>query len=341
MSTPLRLAIIGCGGFAGYHAARLAKHTDATVVACVDVSPAIVEAFIAKHMKDVTTPPAVETDLATALKRHQPDGVIIATPHTLHFGHAMLCLDAGCHVFVEKPMVTRAADAWALKKKAEETGRIVTVGYNTPCTPEFAYLRQVIADPHGPIGLGRLEIISAHLCQNWNHWTRNTWRQNPALSGGGMAYDSGAHLLSSLCWTVRSRVQDVFAFVDSLDAPVDINSAIIVRFENGVLATLAIGGNCPADSSRMTCCFSGGRIEIDGWYGQWIEVHNAYGKVKYPRINSEQRGQSPLENFIDAMLGRDEPRTSPMDGVIQSELMDAIYESASTGRAAKPVSPSE
>jgi len=336
MQTPLEILIVGCGGFAGYHAARLANHPDANVVACVDVSKEIVSTFIAKHMGQAATTPAVETDLTAALAKHKPDGVVIATPHKLHFEHAMLALSAGCHVFVEKPMVTAAADAWALKRKVEETGRILTIGYNTPCTPEFAYLRQVIADPHGTSGLGQLEIITAHLSQNWRQWTTSTWRQNPALSGGGMAYDTGAHLLNSLCWAVQSRISAVFAFTDSLDTPVDVNATINVRFENGVLAALAIGGNCPAESSRMAFCFAGGRIDIDGWYGQWIEVHNAYGKVKYPKINTDQRGQSPLENFIDAMLGRDQSRTSPMDGVIQSELMDAIYESARTGQVAKP-----
>ena len=335
MPTPLRFAIVGCGGFAGYHAARLASHPDANIVACADLQPLIVETFIAKHLAEAATKPAIETDLSGMLERHQPDAVIIATPHTLHFEHASAALAAGCHVFVEKPMVTSATDAHVLADQAAKSGRILTIGYNTPCTPEFNYLRDVIRNPHGPNGLGRLEIISAHLSQNWMRWTLNTWRQKPHLSGGGMAYDTGAHLLNSLCWTVESRVSEVFAFIDSLDRPVDINAAINVRFENGVLASLAIAGNCPSESSRMTCCFAGGRIEIDGWYGGWIEVNNAYGRVKYPKINTELRGQSPLENFIDAILGRDEPRTTPRHGVIQSELMDSIYESARSGRVAR------
>ena len=339
MTTPLRFAIVGCGGFAGYHAARLATHADAMIIACVDVRAEIVETFIAKHLAKAAAKPAIETDLREMLRKHQPDAIIIATPHTLHFEHASAALAAGCHVFVEKPMVTRAADAHALAEKAAKSGRILTIGYNTPCTAEFNYLRQVIRQPHGANGLGKLEIISAHLSQNWMRWTMNSWRQDPALSGGGMAYDSGAHLLNSLCWTVESRISEVFAFIDSLDRPVDVNAAINVRFENGVLATLAIAGNCPSESSRMTCCFAGGRIDIDGWYGNWIEVHNAYGRVKYPKINTDLRGQSPLENFIDAILGRDEPRTTPLHGVIQSELMDAIYESAKTGRVARPMSP--
>jgi predicted dehydrogenase len=56
--------------------------------------------------------------------------------------------------------------------------------------------------------------------------------------------------------------------------------------------------------------------------------------VKYPVIPG--RAQTPDDNFIDAILGRAEPRTSLQNGIVQSELMDAIYESARTGLPAKP-----
>ena len=45
---------------------------------------------------------------------------------------------------------------------------------------------------------------------------------------------------------------------------------------------------------------------------------------------------SPNDNFIDAILGRAKPRTSATNGIIQCELMDAIYESARTGLPARP-----
>lgn len=325
--------LVGCGGFAGYHARRLAECADVSLVACVDLSQPIVAAFMSKHIPALTPVPAIETNLAAALAKHRPNAVVVATPHTLHFAQAMAALEADCHVFVEKPMVTSSRDAAALAAAVERAGKVLVVGYNTSCTPEFDYLRRVIRNPDGPIGLGRLQLVTGSVSQNWMHWTTGSWRQNPALSGGGMTYDTGAHMLNSLCWSVDSRVKQVFAMVDSLDTPVDINSAISIRFENGVMATLAISGNCPSESSRMTYLFTGGRIEIDGWYGGWIEVHNAYGRVKYPKVNTDLRGQTGLDNFIDAVLGRDTPRTTAKYGVIQSELMDMVYESAITGAA--------
>ncbi|MAE65914.1 MAG: hypothetical protein CMJ18_16710, partial [Phycisphaeraceae bacterium] len=142
------------------------------------------------------------------------------------------------------------------------------------------------------------------------------------------------HTLNSLCWTVRSRVSEVFAFADNLDTQVDVNSSINIRFENGVLAAVVVGGNCAHSGAHMCYMFDGGKIEICPWSGNWINIYDGDEKVKYPAITGAP--MDPGDNFIDAILGRDAPRTSPRDGIIQSELMDAIYESVETGRPAKP-----
>src|SRR5262249_54256638 len=208
---------------------------------------------------------------------------------------------------------------------------IFVVGYNTPCTPEFAYLRKLVRNKD----LGRLELVTGWLAQNWKRGTTGSWRQDPALSGGGQMYDSGAHLFNSLAWTVEQPVSEVFAFVDTLDTPVDINGTVNIRFADGILATITISGNCPNDGAGMYLMFDGGRVEVDGWSGGWIKVfRRGEGQVKYPPIQG--KAQPPDDNFIDAILGRAEPRTSPLNGIIQSELMDAIYESARTGQVARP-----
>ena len=326
----LKIAIIGCGGMAGGHARRLHDSPDVDLVGLCDVSEQVVESFIDRHLAECESRPATFTQSAQLYDQLDPDAVFIVTPHTMHFGHCMEGLDRGCHVFVEKPMVTSAADAHALKARVEQTGKILVIGYNTPCTPEFVYLRRQIRDE----AFGRLELISGYVVQNWKTPTTGSWRQDPSLSGGGQAYDTGAHLLNSVCWSVESNVAQVHTFLDNHGTPVDVNSSINIRFENGVFAAVTIGGNCPANSGYLMYAFERGKIAVDGWSGGWIEVHDDHGRVKYPPI--EGRPQSPAENFIDAILGRAEPRTHVVNGVVQSELMDAIYESASTGAPAGP-----
>ncbi len=326
----VRIAMIGCGGIQGKHLNTLSKRDDAEIVALCDNNPEQIQRFLDKHVQTLKSEPPRFTDLTAMYDKVKPDAVIISTPHTLHFEHGMQALDHGCHVLMEKPMVTNADHAYQLAEKVEQTGKVFVIGYNTPCSPEFQYLRQVVRTGE----LGKLELVVAYLSQGWMKGTAGSWRQDPTLSGGGQAYDSGAHPLNSLCWTVESRVAEVFAFIDNCGTPVDINSSINIRFENGVFAAMAISGNCPSMGSHMALMFDNGRVEIDPWLAKWIRVFKGGEPVKYPPITGEPT--DPADNFIDAILGKAEPRTSPRNGIVHSELMDAIYESARTGQPAHP-----
>ncbi len=326
----VRVGIVGCGGYSGVHARRLKLREDVQIVALCDNRPEAVKAYRIKNLEDYAHQPRDFTDLTRMLNDVELDAAVIATPHTLHFEHCKAALEAGCHVLVEKPMVTALADAYALQELVDKTGKLLVIGYNTPCTPEFKYLRDLIRKEE----LGKLELITGYISQGWMKGTIGTWRQQPELSGGGQAYDSGAHLLNSLCWTVEADVSRVFALADFLNTPVDINSAMTVEFANGVLASMTIGGNCPTHGTHMVYLFDNGRVEVDGWGGNWINVFKGKDRIKYPPVGNE--ALTPDDNFIDAILGKAEPRTQVRNGIIQSQLMEAVYESIRTGQPASP-----
>jgi len=329
----IRLAMIGCGGNSSGHANNLKRNPDVQIIAACDVSKDISNGYIDRILADVEPRPAAYDNIPKMLADIKPEAVLISTPHTLHFEQGMMALDAGCHVFMEKPMVTSSEHAYKLAEKVKETGKVFVIGYNTSCSANFYYLREQIRNK----SLGKLELVIGYITQDWLRATKGAWRQVPELSGGGQAYDSGAHLLNSLCWSVESPVAEVFSFIDNCGAKVDINSSINVKFTNGVMASIVISGNCPSPGgSHMAFIFDGGRIEIDGWGGGWIKVYEGNKFVEKPPIIPEMSAGPADYNFIDAILGRAEPRTSATNGIIHSELMDAIYESARTGLPARP-----
>ena len=133
----VKVAIMGCGGMAGAHARRLKPNPDVQIVGLTDVDEPRVQAFIDRHLADSDSKPAIFTDAARMYSDAKPDAVVIVTPHTLHFEHGMQALNAGCHVLMEKPMVTDSGQAHELAAHVKKTGKILTIGYNTPCTPEF------------------------------------------------------------------------------------------------------------------------------------------------------------------------------------------------------------
>lgn len=329
----IKVAFLGTGGISAKHARVYVSHPDTQIVGGCDVTTDQVNGLWKRVYPEGTDPatyPPAFTDAAQMYAKAKPDAVVICTPHTLHYEHGMQALDHGCHVLMEKPMVTSAAHAYTLAEKVKKSGKVLIVGYNTPCSPELAYIRDAIQTKR----LGELELISGFLVQGWMKATAGSWRHDPALSGGGQAYDSGAHLMATLCWTVNNPIAEVFAFVDNKGTRVDINSSINIRFENGVMASIAVGGNCPSSGAYLTYAFTNGRINVDGWNATWMEVYEGREKVKYPLVPGKQL--QPADNFIDAILRRDTPRTSPENGIIHSELMDTIYESARTGKPARP-----
>ncbi len=327
----IKMAILGCGGMSGEHAKRYKTHPDVELVGLCDVNEEIVRGYIAKNLADSDANPQIFTDFETMLSTVKPDAVTIVTPHTMHFEHGMKAIEHGCHVFMEKPMVTDSKDAKVLKKAVEASGKILVVGYNASCTPAMQWLRDAIRSQE----YGKLETVTGWQTQGWAKGTAGSWRQNPALSGGGQMYDSGAHMFNSLVWSVESPVEVVFSFIDNVGTPVDINGVVNIRFQNGVLATMTIAGNCNAGGGGMVYTFEQARVEIDGWNGKWIKVFKGWGEPEPIEIPGEK--QLPNDNFIDAILGRAGAQTSPLNGLIQSQLMDAIYESAQSGAPARPV----
>lgn len=327
----IKMTILGCGGMSGEHAKRYKNHPDVEIVGLCDVSEEIVQGYIDKNLADVEVKPAIFTDFDLMLQSANPDAVTIVTPHTMHFDHGMKAIKSGCHVFMEKPMVTDSNDARVLKKAVEDAGKIFVVGYNASCAPAMQWLREAIRSQT----YGKLETVTGWQTQNWKDLTTGSWRQNPAFSGGGQMYDSGAHMFNSLVWSVESPVESVFSFIDNLGTPVDINGTVNIRFQNGVLATMTIAGNCIASSAAMVYTFENARVEIDGWNGGWIKVFTGGGQEETLELSGEK--QLPNDNFIDAVLGRAPAQTSPTNGLIQSQLMDAIYESARTGMPSRPV----
>lgn len=328
----VNVAILGAGNIARHHIKMFHARDDVRIVAICDINEKIVADFITANFSDVEHKPEGFTDPAKMYAKAKPDGVVILTPHTLHYDHGCQALEAGCHVLMEKPMTTSADHAYLLAEKVEQTGRLLTIGFNTSCKPSFIYLRDQIRQGT----FGHLIQLSGWITQAWRTLSKGTWRQNPKLSGGGMAYDSGAHLLNSVCWTVESPVAEVHAMIDNRDTPGDINSSINIRFENGVFAALAICGDCDSTGSHLSYAFNKGRVDIDGWSGDWINVFDGNKKVQNPPIPKTAGSGSPNDNFIDAIRGLAEPLTTPRNGIIHSELMDAIYESAKTGKPAQP-----
>ncbi len=302
---------------------------DAEIVALCDTHRKNLDRYQREIFDPINKKPPTFADYEDMLARVKMDAVLIVTPHADHFEQVSGALDAGCHVLVEKPMVLTSEHARKLIKHAAKKKRIISVAFPGTFSPEFQYI-------HGLLKSGALgEVIAADtfVAQGWNRATKGTWRQDPALSGGGQAYDSGAHAFNALLYLTNLRPREVFAWTDNRGAPVDIICSAAIRYENGALGSALINGDSVLgwdEGVRVSMT----KAEFQtGIHGGRLQHWGADGKlVRYPAVPAVPSLQ---QWFIDCVLGRAENPAPPIWGLRQALLMEALYESAKTGRAVK------
>lgn len=121
----LKAAIVGCGKIADSHAAQMLRIKGCEIVGVCDrellMAQQLAERFPIRHHFN---------NVADLLKTARPDVVHITTPPESHFDLAMQCMQAGCHVYVEKPFTPTEQDTRRLLAFAEARGLKVTVGHD-------------------------------------------------------------------------------------------------------------------------------------------------------------------------------------------------------------------
>jgi predicted dehydrogenase len=173
----LKVAIIGCGKIADAHASQIAR-----IAGCEMVGVCDRELLLAKQLYERFPVKAYFSDVAQLLREARPDVVHITTPPQSHFELAMLCLEAGCHVYVEKPFTLFEEDAQEIIARAQARNLKLTVGHDAQFSPATRRMRALVAS--GYLGdrvvqvesyycyeLGRAGYASA-LLGDKNHWVR-------------------------------------------------------------------------------------------------------------------------------------------------------------------------
>jgi predicted dehydrogenase len=142
----LKVALVGCGKIADGHVEEIQKMPQrARVVAICDR-----ELLMAEQMSVRYGIPAAYDSYEKLLERERPDVVHITTPPQSHVALARAAIDAGCHVYVEKPVALNHADSKTLVEYAQKAGKQLTVGYTYLFDPPALEMRRVIAE--GGIG---------------------------------------------------------------------------------------------------------------------------------------------------------------------------------------------
>ncbi len=319
----VRTLLIGAGGMARSHLPLMIQH-GAQIVAVCEPSQEQYE-LTCERLDSLEHPlPPNQPDLAQLLVDFagQLDVAFIITPHSLHHAQTKACLEAGLDVLLEKPMVMNATEAQDLIRISEATNRLLVVAFQGGLSPQVREAARLIQSGE----LGELLNVSGTVWQNWKGLSANTWRVQPHMSGGGFLFDTGAHMLNTVCTLVGQDFAQVAAWLDNRGMEVDIIGAMVGKLDGGALVTInASGDTIRSCESEITVFLTEGIIRTGQWGERLLvrkEGESEFSPVDLPPM------RGAWEQFMQVRAGEIENPCPPSVGLRMAKLWDAIRASA-------------
>lgn len=354
----IKVGIVGAGGMVNYHAPGFLS-AGAEIIAIADLNRASAEKVGAKYgIKNIYG------DLAEMLaKSPEIEAVTIITPNKFHKSLAIQALQAGKHVFCEKPPALSAAEVQEMKDAAEKAGKRLMFNFNNRARPESYAIMEYIQDGT----MGRINSAQAK-------WIRRTgipglggWFTNKELSGGGPLIDL-LHMVDLalyfmgypepefvLAQTFNDFIQDKsfkgpWGIADVVGGVTDVESAAhgFVKFKTGQVLTLQVSWAEMVKREEVSVVFqgqkAGGMIQRlfgrDGLDDTAIDTGELYVQEHGRSVNRQlivepdpaMGRERSAANFILVLEGKAEPLNSVEQALSLMKIIDATYESARTGR---------
>jgi predicted dehydrogenase len=151
----LKVAIVGCGKIADSHAREIQRIKGCEIVAVCDQEP-----LMAEQLSQRFRVKQYFVDLTEFLRNARPDVVHVTTPPQSHFDIAKLCLESGCHVYVEKPFTLYEHEAQELIELANDKQRKITVGHDDQFGHAARRMRALVQS--GFLGGGPVHMESSY-----------------------------------------------------------------------------------------------------------------------------------------------------------------------------------
>lgn len=356
MSKVYRVGVIGCGGIAnGKHLPSLSRQNRVQVVAFCDIIKERAEEAAAKYG---TEEASVYTDYKELLKDSSLDIIHVLTPNDMHAEISIASLESGKHVMCEKPMAKTAADAKRMVEAAKRTGKKLTIGYDNRFRQDSLFMKKVCeAGELGNIYFAKAHAIRRRAVPTWGVFL------DEEKQGGGPLIDIGTHALDLTLWmmdnykpkvVLGTKYHELSQKEDAANAwgpwdpkkfTVEDSAFGMIVMENG--ATIMLESSWALntlDVHEAKCSLSGTEagadmkdgLRINGekfsrLYDNKIELDA--GGVAYYEGNEERNSDIELRLWIDAIDQNKDPVVTPEQAYVVSQILEAIYESAQTGKA--------
>jgi len=332
VSDPVRVAVVGLGYWGPNLVRNLHELPCSTVELVCDRRTEALESASLRY-------PAVRTtaEFGDVLAADEVEAVVIATPVGTHAEFAAAALDAGKHVFVEKPLAASSTEGEALIRLAEEHGRVLMPGHTFLYSPPVNLIHHLIEDGE----LGEIYFISSSRVNLGIH-----------QSDVSVMWDLGPHDFSILRYWLKAMPARVSAMSRSCVIPGVADVAFVdLEFPNGTLAHVELSWLAPSKLRRTAIVGSEKMVVYDDTSTEPVRLFDSgvmlrepqtfgeyrltyrTGDILVPRVDAVEPLSLELKDFCDAIREGTTPRSSAALGLDVVRLVEGAEQSLAAGGA--------
>lgn len=361
----LNIGIVGCGGIANNKHLPALKHLAeyCDIVAFCDI---VKERAVKAASEFGTADAKVTLDYKQLCLDERVDVVYVLTPNVVHMPVTVTAFEAGKHVLCEKPMAHNTEDAEKMMEAWKKSGKKFTLGYQNRFRKDVQMLHRACEkDELGEIYYARAHAVRRRAVPTWGVFP------NKALQGGGPLIDIGTHALDLALWFMdnyepQSVTGSVYHKLGKLPEAVEGNmfgpwdpktfevedSAMgYIKMKNGATIMLeAAWALNVAESREASTTLCGTKAGAELYSGmshkndQLIFNRGHNGLLTEEKLSdsgnvayfSGDKGSEPgtleAKQWLEAILFDREPLVKPEQAFIVTQILDAIYRSAETGK---------
>lgn len=312
----LKFSLVGLGHIGRVHKEAIEETEGAELVAIIDLN----------FSQDESRIPVYETLESFLENDKETDVVIIATPNGLHFEHAIMCLKAGKHVLIEKPIALNLKDAQRILDVAKTHNRRVFSSMQLRFSPPVRFVKNLIENQ----SLGEIYMVNIHCYwnRNKNYYQVRDWSGSLEMDGG-VLFTQFSHFIDILnywfdetrctqSWFSNFSHQGVTEFPDTgkLDFKAD-------GVEGNMIFTTSVYEK--NYTSRIVIIAEKGTLEIGDQYLNQLNYCNMENEVATEDFSTEVKNFHPqaISEIVEALT---ENRNSTLDGEHALRLVKFIEE---------------
>lgn len=325
MDTKLRFSVIGCGRM-GLRRTDLITNHPLSELRCIEDCNSEIAVKIGEKYGCYSC-----SGWENAVNRSDVDCVMVSVPNKYHHEIVIAALEAGKHVFCEKPLARNPIEAHEMVESAIKSKRFLKVGSNLRYFPNVLKAKELVET--GEIG----HTIFARGWIGHAGWQIGTWYSESDIIGGGTFLDNGCHLLD-LYRMFLGEVESCTGLVSTNlwpIAPLEDNGMALFKFTNGSTAYIQSSWTEWEGYMYLEIYGSEGLIRIDN-RGQscTTTIRKKDGSTRLFDYSKESPRSYLLEfdEYIKSIISNRQPVPSGFDGLRVVQMVNAVYESSRLGK---------